>query len=1382
MKQPSTKLARNFCALVCLFLISTLNTYAQYCNSESTDAEFEWITNVTFAGIDNDSESSDYSDFTDITGSVAPGLSYEFSGTLVQSFIGDPEYIQVWIDWNQDEIFSEGERTQIGDFCTSSNCTLTSMIDVPANAPLGETRMRVILSFNGPSDDPCVSGPSGFDGEVEDYSLLVEVGDCTPPDLTFTTTNNCSVDTYEVSSVIEDYGSNTSVSIIVTRSDGVPASNVNLLSTTLPPGSTVPIINNVPFGVSIFLSIEGQNPICNITRNFSEEICPPANDEACTATPLVCGDVLNDLLFEGATQSVDDACAGSGAGDVWFTFVADGTQIYFIAETQSDVVVDLWSGDDCGNLTSLSACADFDENFTVTEAGTYYFRIRPYSTATTYGVSLTCTPFDCPGLGDFGDACDDGNPNTVNDLVSEDCVCAGVTQVSNDEPCTAIALACNDTLADQTFIGATVSIEDDCTNSSNGDVWYSFTAMEGMAYQINEPSPNSTTASLYIAEDGDCETLTEVISCTTSFNTFIVTEPGDYFFRIRASSSQSTHSVGLICAQIPPNDECSDALPLICGDTYAGSTLGSSAYPAGQPFCDTTAPTSGNGGVWYTITPDNDTEIDLDLSGSGFDTKLFLYLGTCDALVCVAGNDDAVDLQSQLDAVLTAGITYYVFVTGFGSARGEYLLNVSCVDLECSPTIESALAVDAQGELLDCVDLNGEYFLQVTLAGGTQASYNVSAGDSPVTVIDADGTGIVGPVSGTDVTVNATGTVNLNCGATFDYVGTPCPPSNDEACNATPISCGETIAQNYEGATLSETCGTGSGVADVWFIFTADGTQTYTIADVGPGFLDAAVGLYQGDDCENLVSVAPCADTPESYSVTEAGTYYFYIRPWSIFATNLIGNVSLTCTPFECPGIGNVGLPCDDGDAGTVNDVVTQDCECVGEPVAVNNVACTATQLECGDALTNLPFAGSSQSFDDDCFGSGTGDVWFSFIADGTQAYEVAETSSSDVVVDLWIGDDCGNLTNVSPCNDFIESVQVSTAGIYYFRIRPYSTATTYAVSLSCTAFECPGLGNIGSPCDDGDPTTSNDLITADCECVGEPIPDNNECADAIEVSCGDFVTGTTRGASENLGCDGDSRQTVWYSFTAGAAGDVLISTCNAETNFDTDINVYTGACDDLTCFSGFESSGYVDGNFDCEPQSFAGVGTLETEAGVTYYIAITGFYDVGSTDAWEGEFGLSIECASADAAFNGSVNWNSNCDDRISTVTFYEPNTSNVAATYETTVNSAGEFTIPSVLVGTYDIIVDVPGYLNKGLADVVTVVGENTVDFGPIRGGDANDSNSINIADFSGLNAAFGSVAGDANYNLFADFNCSGTINIADFSGLNAGFGQGGANAPLP
>src|SRR5690606_30750165 len=160
------------------------------------------------------------------------------------------------------------------------------------------------------------------------------------------------------------------------------------------------------------------NPNCGASQLYDAVACPPSNDEACSALLLECGDTYSGISFEGATQSFDDACGGSGTADVWFTFEADGIQAYTIAETQTDVVVDLWSGDDCGNLTQVFACADSPEFFSVIDAGTYYFRIRPWGTAATYGVSLTCSPL-----------------------------------AVNDEACTATVLECGDVLTGQSFLG-----------------------------------------------------------------------------------------------------------------------------------------------------------------------------------------------------------------------------------------------------------------------------------------------------------------------------------------------------------------------------------------------------------------------------------------------------------------------------------------------------------------------------------------------------------------------------------------------------------------------------------------------------------------------------------------------------------------------------------------------------------------------------------------------------------------------------------------------------------------------------------------------------------------------------------------------------------------
>lgn len=69
-------------------------------------------------------------------------------------------------------------------------------------------------------------------------------------------------------------------------------------------------------------------------------------------------------------------------------------------------------------------------------------------------MSLTCEDFDCTALNaDIGDACDDGNPNTTNDMVTEDCECIGTPTADNNEACDATILACGDEVS-QNLVGA----------------------------------------------------------------------------------------------------------------------------------------------------------------------------------------------------------------------------------------------------------------------------------------------------------------------------------------------------------------------------------------------------------------------------------------------------------------------------------------------------------------------------------------------------------------------------------------------------------------------------------------------------------------------------------------------------------------------------------------------------------------------------------------------------------------------------------------------------------------------------------------------------------------------------------------------------------------
>ncbi len=146
-------------------------SFAQYCTAVYSNTSDDWISNVTFAGINNNSNSVGYENFTNLVGYVEIDGTYAFSVTVSTNGTWD-QYLTIFIDWNQDEIFQEStERYNIGFQTISSSYTFTGNITVPSNALPGNTRMRVIEDYNNyPPAGGCVNDTYG---EAEDYTLSI---------------------------------------------------------------------------------------------------------------------------------------------------------------------------------------------------------------------------------------------------------------------------------------------------------------------------------------------------------------------------------------------------------------------------------------------------------------------------------------------------------------------------------------------------------------------------------------------------------------------------------------------------------------------------------------------------------------------------------------------------------------------------------------------------------------------------------------------------------------------------------------------------------------------------------------------------------------------------------------------------------------------------------------------------------------------------------------------------------------------------------------------------------------------------------------------------------------------------------------------------------
>jgi len=165
----------NFQTCAFVILVQAIGDPQDYCESESDFPWHEWISNVSFAGINNPSGKTSYSDFTNQSGNVTTGNSYTIDLTTTYSWQTYDEYFQVWIDYNQDGIFQEPSELA-GSFVANaaSNSvgamsTTSGTIAIPTTALDGATRMRIAMK-RGQVASSC--GAISF-GEIEDYTLVI---------------------------------------------------------------------------------------------------------------------------------------------------------------------------------------------------------------------------------------------------------------------------------------------------------------------------------------------------------------------------------------------------------------------------------------------------------------------------------------------------------------------------------------------------------------------------------------------------------------------------------------------------------------------------------------------------------------------------------------------------------------------------------------------------------------------------------------------------------------------------------------------------------------------------------------------------------------------------------------------------------------------------------------------------------------------------------------------------------------------------------------------------------------------------------------------------------------------------------------------------------
>ncbi|KAA9332661.1 GEVED domain-containing protein [Adhaeribacter soli] len=195
-----------------------------YCPSNGHNNNRQWINNVTFGTINNNTgpELNGYANYTYLSNNIMLGTA----ANPINVRLGNNNTfgsVVIWIDFNKDGTFQPTERVlneQAMSTGFGTPLVASGNIAVPSTAQTGPTRMRIILTQNSFLNDPCTMNQ--FMGETEDYTINIQPN--TLPTVANFTANLNTICTGTVQ--FSDASTNGATSWTWDFGDGSPTSNL----------------------------------------------------------------------------------------------------------------------------------------------------------------------------------------------------------------------------------------------------------------------------------------------------------------------------------------------------------------------------------------------------------------------------------------------------------------------------------------------------------------------------------------------------------------------------------------------------------------------------------------------------------------------------------------------------------------------------------------------------------------------------------------------------------------------------------------------------------------------------------------------------------------------------------------------------------------------------------------------------------------------------------------------------------------------------------------------------------------------------------------------------------------------------------------------------
>ncbi|RMG91526.1 MAG: hypothetical protein D6706_18150, partial [Chloroflexi bacterium] len=593
-----------------------------------------------------------------------------------------------------------------------------------------------------------------------------------------------------------------------------------------------------------------------------------------------------------------------------------------------------------------------------------------------------------------------------------------------------------------------------------------------------------------------------------------------------------------ICIGLPlflqaQGDSCVTAVQITTNGTYTADG------PSTGNGCHNCSGGATNADWYYFIAPANGL-IDIYSCNdpNNTDTRLWVYSGSCGALVPVDSSDDDCGLQSQIIGLsVTAGTTYYFeWDNRWSSSSFEFdfifrtttAANDVCGDaqmLQCNdvivastdsastvdnPTIFCGVSLTAPG-LWYRITGTGDIFTVSTCSPVTNydTKIHVYTGScsNPLCVagVDDDGTctasNLLSTVSfatipGVDYYILVSG-FQSNTGVFELSVTCETPVPNDSCINAFTIGCDTTITDSTTVATLDNapSCTPAITAPGVWYHFAGTG-DFITLSTCNQADFDTKISVWSGS-CGNLTCVGGnddgqgCSGFTSEFSFQSQAGVDYYILVHAFGTQTGVFSLTLSCSPACSP------VPANDVCASAAPLVPGQTCV---TDTFTNECASSATTASACDPFGNMQ------------------DVWFSLNTATMPNYTLVLNTISAGPLNLALWDSCGG--NEIGCLTGLTSDSVFLIGLDSF--------TTYYIEIWNAGGANAGTFEL-------------------CLLEGPPPPPNDQCSGADTITCGMTVSGSTSFATADFppACaPGVTAAGVWYYFE-GTGDLITVSTCN---------------------------------------------------------------------------------------------------------------------------------------------------------------------------------------------------------------------------------------------